>query len=139
MSNLVIAGVAAGMAFLIYEFTKSDSPDQKSADDSSQNNSSTQQNGTSTATPPPPINTVPVVPGPISTVPAANPIPAIPGAKSCGKGLYWVPNAPTPWGTSGASLVSDINYRIGGKDDELVTYSGNDQKYYWRQLADDCQ
>ena len=134
MSNLVLAAAAAGVAFLIYEFSKKD--DEKDPkDDTTHNNSSTQSNGSTNPpqTPPAPAIELPNIAGAIRCTSGVN------------TGLYFVPRAPYPAGiidsggnTSGPSLLSDQDYRSAGVPDEIVTYPNQEKKFYWRQGAKDC-
>ena len=129
MSNLLIAAAAAGVAFMVYEFTKKDDSktDKDEDTDSGTNNGSTTQNG----------STNPPAPAPVIELPKTE------GAMRCADGpnagLYWVPRAPYPWGGSGPSLLSDQDMHAdNGKPDEVVTYPGQEKKFYWRQGAEDC-
>lgn len=126
MSNLLIAGAAAAVAFLIYEFSQKDEKKDPPPDDSGTNNSSTTQNG----------STNPPAPAPVIELP--NTTGAMRCAAGTNAGLYWVPSAPYPWGGAGPSLLSDQDFAIGGKPDEVVTFPNQEKKFYWRQGAEDC-
>lgn len=135
MSNLLIAAAAAGVAFMVYEFTKKDDSktDNDKDTDSGTNNGSTTQNGSTNPPAPAPVIELPNIAGAIRCTSGVN------------TGLYFVPRAPYPAGivdsggnTSGPSLLSDQDFHSSGGPDEVVTYPNQEKKFYWRQGAKDC-